>query len=343
MRVYRRVTRFTVYGAFGIGLGLGLGINRNYSEEHNRYNFISNAAQNVMNSVVNIRVDNELISTSGSGMFIENNMILTNAHVIGDASQVTITTADGAQILGNVHAIDSIADLAVIKLNSKTSYRPVKFGSMSDARVGDWVCSIGCPFGLQNTVTAGVISSLTRESNEIGAKERRVKYLQTDCVIHSGSSGGPLVNLKGQVIGINTTRAESEGISFAIRTDTALDMIKQLVQEGRVTRPYLGLHTTALNAEVWKQLKGKNHHIPPVAEGILVTQVVPASPAQAAGLEKGDVIVRIEDSEVKDTNDLISKVGLSVGKDLKFTIRRSVPLGRFSLSRSRLGWKSGRI
>ena len=192
---------------------------------------------------------------------------------MGFSDTCTITCFDGTQMIGTLHSIDTMSDLAIIKLNSPTSIPPVEFGSPK--QIGEWVCSIGCPFGLQNTVTAGVISAMARESREIGTSDQRVSYIQTDCAIHSGSSGGPLVDLSGKVIGINTTKAEGKGIGFAIRMDKAISMVNQLVRNRRITRPYLGLQTTALNDRVWNELSQvQKQAVPPVGKGVLVTKVI---------------------------------------------------------------------
>jgi S1-C subfamily serine protease len=177
--------------------------------------------------------------------------------------------------MGYVYSLDVLSDLAIIKITSnETNFEKVEFGS--ETRVGDWVVAIGSPLGLHNTVTCGIISSNDRMFFDIGGKDQRVKYIQTDCVVHSGSSGGPLINIEGQVVGINATRTEGEGIryvfitSFAIRIDTVLDMINQLLRKGRVVRPYLGINLTSLTPEVVKQLTLP----PPSTEGVLITKVL---------------------------------------------------------------------
>ena len=143
--------------------------------------------------------------------------------------------------------MDTLSDLAIIKLKSTSETQRIRWKvapicKNSNERLGDWVVAIGSPFGLTNTVTAGIISCKKRKNTEIGggADDSRVHYIQTDCVVHSGSSGGPLINLNGEVIGITTTRAESEGITFAIRMDNVIEIISQLIKKGKVVRPFLG-------------------------------------------------------------------------------------------------------
>ncbi|KAJ3302705.1 Serine protease htra2, mitochondrial [Kappamyces sp. JEL0829] len=320
-------------------------------DEVHSYNFISRASEKVVDSVVNISVETETsklfqkttLVSSGSGFFIEPGFILTNAHVVSDivdSSKVIVTTSDGVILDGYVHAMDMLADLALIRIKDsslravrkmhgiKFPWPIVSFGDNEKMRLGDWVVAIGSPFGLQNTVTAGVVSSNSRKSNEIGGLDARVRYIQTDCVVHSGSSGGPLINLQGQVIGINTTRAESEGISFAIRIDTALGMIKQLLLEGRVMRPFLGIHMTSLTRGLWKQLdeSGDALKVPHMDTGVLITNVLPSSPAQKAGIQALDVVTHVDGHPVASSQELMSIMGLTIGEPVRIDLRRNVPL-----------------
>ena len=332
-----RVARKAVYLGCGIGIGLQTSVYFSdfkafYSKvepqirEYQSHNFIAEAAEKVLPCVVNIKVENEdRINTAGSGMFISGDLILTNAHVMGSSDNCVVTCHDGTVSKGNLYSIDTMSDLAIVKLERPTKFPTVEFGSPS--KIGEWVCSIGCPFGLQNTVTAGVISSISRESKEIGTSDQRVSYIQTDCAIHPGSSGGPLVNLAGNVIGINTTKAEGDGIGFAIRIDKAMNMIRQLIQNRRITRPYLGLQTTALNQNVWKQLPAlQKHSIPPVERGVLVTKVAENSPAEKAGILVGDVITQVVGEKVSNTRELLSNIGLVANQRVEILVRRNVPL-----------------
>jgi S1-C subfamily serine protease len=194
-----------------------------------------------------------------------------------------------------------LADLAIVKPLQKGKFKRVLFGSNTNTRPGDFVVAIGCPLGLQNTITAGVVSALQRDSNEIGRKDNRVQYIQTDLVVHSGSSGGPLVNMDGRVIGINTTRAESEGISFAIRVDTAMEMIKMLQVKGKITRPFLGIHTKSLNPSFFSQLNEETkHQILPGTVGVLVTKVQKFTPAEKSGFLEGDIITKVHGEKGND-------------------------------------------
>ncbi|KAI8923214.1 trypsin-like cysteine/serine peptidase domain-containing protein [Entophlyctis helioformis] len=307
--------------------------------------FIADAVEQVLDSVVNICVETDTstlferktIVSSGSGFFISTDgMILTNAHVVADMSEsstLSITVADGTVYA----AIPAHTVHPSSPSSPPVAWPAVKFGSNSNLRLGDWVMAIGSPLGLQNTVTAGIVSSRARKSAEIGAmRDSRVEYIQTDCVVHSGSSGGPLINLDGEVIGINTTRAESEGITFAIRIDNALDMIRQLVHQGRVTRPWLGIHMVTLSPYVWSQITAEaasaarttpsttRSSIPHVQAGVLVTHVDPRSPASLAGLLQGDVIVAVNNVPVLSSQQMLKEIGLRVGEEFSVRVRRCV-------------------
>ncbi|KAI8815211.1 trypsin-like cysteine/serine peptidase domain-containing protein [Cladochytrium replicatum] len=309
--------------------------------------FIADAVEDVMDSVVNITVEIDTLNlfgkktlvSSGSGFAVTaDGKFLTNAHVVYDDAEggnVIITDNEGVQYPGVVHSIDFLSDLAVVQVlpdpetGTTRTWKPVKFGNNTNLRPGDWVVSIGSPFGLHGTVTAGIVSSRRRKNTEIGGRDSRVEYIQTDCVVHSGSSGGPLLNLDGEVVGINTTRAESEGISFAIRADNAKDIIHQLVNRGRVVRSWLGLRMVSLSPQVVQQLKSQDtvyDGLPHIDSGVLVTAVFPRSPAAECGLSEGDVIDRVDDTPVRSTHEILQRIGYRVGEPIFFHIKRVLPL-----------------
>ncbi|KAI8614898.1 trypsin-like cysteine/serine peptidase domain-containing protein [Chytriomyces sp. MP71] len=312
-----------------------------------RHNFIAEAADIVLESVVNITVETEVpdlfnkrtLVSRGSGFFItRDGKILTNAHVVEDytsGSKILVTTSDGREYEAYIHAVDFLSDLAILSIVPDSTdldpvWKAVRLGSSREMRAGEWVVSIGNPLGLANTVTAGIISSHRRKNTDIGRSDSRVEYLQTDCVIHPGSSGGPLVNLRGEVVGINTVRADSEGISFAIKVDHCLDMIAQLLSMGRIVRPWLGVGLVSLNPFVWQQLRS---HSPPelrprVKAGVLVTGITPESPAARAGCREGDVIVEIEGRRVESASKLLKLLGLQIDKPVRLLIKRNEVDGR---------------
>ncbi|KAJ3298524.1 Serine protease htra2, mitochondrial [Borealophlyctis nickersoniae] len=265
---------------------------------------------------------------------VQDGTILTNAHVVSDMAEgcsLTVLTADGQEYKAYIHSMDALSDLAVVKIHpddndSQYIWPKATLGLDPHSRPGDWVAAIGSPFGLTNTVTAGVISSQQRSSADIGSGKRdsRVEFIQTDCVMHSGSSGGPLVNMEGEVIG----RAEKEGISFAIRVDKALDIIDQLQHKGRVVRPYMGMGMATLSEHVWKQLKetAPAESLPKAHSGVLITSVVPQSPAAKGGCLEGDVIVSLDGERVTSTQEILKLLGSRVGEPVKIDVRRAIPL-----------------
>ncbi|ORY37077.1 trypsin-like serine protease [Rhizoclosmatium globosum] len=304
------------------------------------YSFIADAAEKVADSVVNILLETDVkdlfssktVCSRGSGFFVSaDGKILTNAHVVEDWT-IIITLSDGREYPGRVHAVDFLSDLAIIQIepNNPTDtmpiWKPVHLGSNNEMRAGDWVVSIGNPMGLQNTVTAGVISSYRRKSQELGRKDSRVEYLQTDCVVHTGSSGGPLINLDGHVIGINTIRADSEGISFAIKVNHSIDMIHQLMTTGKITRPWFGFGLVSLSPYVWQQLRSQTPQqlLPQTETGVLITYVEPDSPASLAGCKEGDVIVEVNGSSIGSASKLLKTIGLQVDLPISIKVKRIV-------------------
>ncbi|KAI8835277.1 trypsin-like cysteine/serine peptidase domain-containing protein [Chytriomyces cf. hyalinus JEL632] len=305
-------------------------------------NFIADAAEKVMDSVVNILMETEqdswfskkTVCSRGSGFFITaDGKVLTNAHVVEDysvGSKITVTTSDGLEYEAFIHAVDFLSDLAVLTVIPDNTdldvlWKPVKLGSTKPMRAGDWVVSIGNPFGLQNTVTVGIVSSQRRKSVEIGRTDSRVEYFQTDCIIHSGSSGGPLVNIHGEVIGINTMRADSEGISFAIKVDHSLDMINQLLHLGKIVRPWIGVGMVSLNPYVWQQLRLQTpiEQLPQTDTGVLITSIAKDSPADKAGILEGDVIMQVNDAPIESASKFLKMIGLQIDTPVSLILRRN--------------------
>ncbi|KAJ3391556.1 Serine protease htra2, mitochondrial [Entophlyctis sp. JEL0112] len=304
---------------------------------HSR-NFIADAVDNVLDSVVNILMETEqsglfsskLICSRGSGFFVsEDGKILTNAHVVQDYaenSKIIVTTSDGLEYDARIFAVDFMSDLAVIEVLPTAGTTLPSWKPCPARRAGEWVVSIGNPFGLQHTITAGVVSSQRRKSAEIGGRDWRVEYIQTDCVVHTGSSGGPLINLDGEVIGINTIRADKEGISFAIKIRHSMEMIQQLMQVGKIIRPWFGFAVVSLSPSVWQRLRSKTppHLLPKTDAGVLITSVDPGSPAANAGCVAGDVIVEANKTAVVSASQLLKVVGLDVHGPVHLKIHRKV-------------------
>jgi serine protease Do len=235
----------------------------------------------------------------GSGVIIDpSGIILTNNHVVDDADEVSIGLADGRQLKATDIKTDERTDLAVLRIKTEEKLPAAVLGDSSKMEIGDWVIAIGNPLELEHTVSAGIISAVKRSL----PSGRRANYLQTDAAINPGNSGGPLVNLNGEVIGINTAIASSsggyQGIGFAIPSNLAKWVSQQLVNKGSVARAYLGVAISELTSE----LAGKFHVKP--GQGVLVTQVVPDTPAAKAGFKEGDVITAFAGENVRSPHEL---------------------------------------
>ena len=264
----------------------------------------------------------------GSGFITQKNgIILTNAHVVSGADRVTVTLKDGREFEGVVKGKDEVTDLAVVKIDTSGVDLPIApLGNSESVRVGDWAIAVGNPVGLNNTVTLGIISTLTRSSAQVGIPDKRIDFLQTDAAINPGNSGGPLLNERGEVIGINTAiRPDANGIGFAIPIDKARAIADTLAAGRQVPHPYIGLQMRTLTPEL-AQRNNSNPNSPfniPEIEGVLVVRVLPDTPAEAAGLRLGDVITAIDGESITDAGQLQSVVdGSGLNKSLQFTIVR---------------------
>jgi len=271
----------------------------------------------------------------GSGFIIDRNgIILTNAHVVSNADTVTVTLKDGRTFQGKVRGIDEPSDLAVVKIDGQNL--PVApLGNSSSVQVGDWAIAVGNPLGLDNTVTLGIVSTLNRSSAQVGIPDKRLDFIQTDAAINPGNSGGPLLNDHGEVIGINTAiRAEAQGIGFAIPIDAAKKIKDALARGEKIPHPYIGIRMLTLTPELAKQSNSDPNSPITVPEinGVLVVQVVPDSPAAAAGLRRGDVITEIDGQSVTSAEKLQSLVESSrIGQSLRFNVQRGEQTQQFTV------------
>lgn len=311
--------------------------------------FISDAAAKAAPAVVNIMVQAGTglpVGSSGSGFIVDaDGTILTNAHVVSDAIQrqhyayggssgngsagskgITVTLQDGRIFEGRLVSYDTVSDLAVLRVESDSPLPTAKLGRSASLRVGEWVVALGSPLHLQNSVTAGIVSCVDRKAVELGLAGARTDYIQTDAAINKGNSGGPLVNLLGEVVGISAMKAvAADGVSFAIPVDTAVDVMRQLKEHGRVIRPYVGIKMLQLTKHNAAQFKKRDANFPTVAAGILVPGVQPGSPAERAGLRAGDVIIGFGDRpqrEAVTTQALIRELGQHIGKPLQLRVAR---------------------
>ena len=258
-------------------------------------------------------------SSLGSGFIInKNGTVITNNHVIQNAEDILVKVGSKeykAKVVGS----DPFADIAVLKIDTKDNFIPVSFGNSDTARVGDWVVAIGNPFGLGGTVTAGIVSARNRDIN----LTRYDDFIQTDASINQGNSGGPLFNLKGEVVGINTAiiapgQTGSIGIGFAIPSNAASTVIDQLIKFGETRRGWLGVRIQEVTKEIAEVEKLKK------PEGALVASVGEKSPADKAGLKAGDIILEFDGKKI-DTMRTLPKVvaGTAVGKSVELKIWRN--------------------
>jgi len=255
-------------------------------------------------------------SSLGSGFIInKNGTVITNNHVINNAEDIVVRIGDKdykAEIIG----ADPYADIAVLKINSKDIFKPVKFGDSDKARVGDWVVAIGNPFGLGGTVTSGIVSARNRDIN----LTRYDDFIQTDASINQGNSGGPLFNLAGDVIGVNTAilgQGGSIGIGFAIPANAASDVINQLIKYGETRRGWLGVRIQEVTKEIAEVEELKN------TQGALIASVGEKSPADKAGLKAGDIILKFDGKKIETMRTLPKLVSRTdVGKSIKLEIWR---------------------
>ncbi|MCA9468150.1 MAG: Do family serine endopeptidase, partial [Nitrospira sp.] len=255
---------------------------------------------------------------AGSGVIVSaDGYVLTNNHVVEDATDITVTLPDKREFSGKVIGLDPQTDLAVVKIEGK-DLPFVKWGDSSKLRVGEYVLAVGNPFGLNSTVTLGIVSALGRGGMGITQYE---DFIQTDAAINPGNSGGALVNTNGELVGINTAIFSQsggyQGVGFAVPTNLAKPVYASLVSTGKVVRGFLGVGIQEVTSDL-----AQSFHLEK-ASGALVTNVVPGSPADQAGLQRGDVIIDYQGKPVTDPRNLQQYViGTKVGSEVKMTLMR---------------------
>ncbi len=260
----------------------------------------------------------------GSGVITRSDgVILTNAHVVEGASEVTVTLPDGRTFTGKVLGGDPLTDVAVVKVvASKLPVAPL--GDSDKVRPGEWAIAIGNPLGLDNTVTAGIISAIQR-TNAVG-EGQRVPYIQTDAAVNPGNSGGPLINDRGQVIGINTAirQAPGAGLSFAIPINVARKIAAQILERGYASHPYIGVRLQALTPQLAQEINATTSQCRlPEINGVVVVDVMANSPAAKAGLRPCDLITAVGGKPVKNPSEVQLAVDQSrVGSELTIEVRR---------------------
>ncbi|MBD2345259.1 HhoA/HhoB/HtrA family serine endopeptidase [Anabaena subtropica] len=264
---------------------------------------------------------------TGSGFITSaNGSILTNAHVVNGADTVRVILKDGRSFQGKVMGTDNLTDVAVVKIQAN-NLPTVAVGNSDQLQPGQWAIAIGNPLGLDNTVTTGIISATGRSSNQIGAPDKRVEYIQTDAAINPGNSGGPLLNYRGEVIGMNTAIIQgAQGLGFAIPIKTVQRISDQLIATGTVQHPYLGIQMVGLTPQIKQNINSDpNSGLNVDADrGVLVVRVMPNSPAARAGLRAGDVIQRLNGQAVTDASNVQRAVeNTQVGGQMQLDILRN--------------------
>ncbi|MBN3306013.1 serine protease HTRA2, mitochondrial [Amia ocellicauda] len=287
-----------------------------------KYNFIADVVEKSAPAVVYIEImgrhpfsGREVPISNGSGFIIsQDGIIVTNAHVVANKRGVRVKLANGEMYYAVVQDVDQVADIATIKINSKHPLPTLPLGLSSEVRQGEFVVAMGSPFSLRNTITSGIVSSVQRGSRELGLSNSNMDYIQTDAAIDFGNSGGPLINLDGEVIGINTMKVTA-GISFAIPSDHLREFLSRMAENkkswfGRSEskRRYVGVMMLTLTPSIISELKVRDPIFQDVTHGVLIHKIIMGSPANRAGMKPGDIVVEINGKTVKTAEDIYNTV-----------------------------------
>ena len=243
-------------------------------------------------------------SGQGSGViFADQGLVLTNAHVVEKSERLMVGLSDGRRVEGQVVGEDSLTDLAVIRLNGSGPWPIATLGDSEKINVGDWAIAVGNPFGLENTVTLGIISNLNRNVSQLGISDKRLNLIQTDAAINPGNSGGPLLNANGEVIGINTLvrSGPGAGLGFAIPINEVRIIAKQLVEKGRAIHPIIGVSLSSLPSQT------RGDYIDP-KDGAIIRYLIPGAPAERGGLRVNDLIISVGNKSIKDPSDVVNAI-----------------------------------
>ncbi len=253
----------------------------------------------------------------GSGFIFDDGLVITNAHVINNTQKLIVGLSDGRKFKGSVIGKDLITDLAVIKLEGKGPWPKAILGDSNTIKVGDWAIAVGNPFGLENTVTLGIISNLNRDVSQLGIYDKKFDLIQTDAAINPGNSGGPLLNNDGEVIGINTLirSGPGAGLSFAIPINKAKKIANELIRNGKVIHPMIGI--SLLNEFNYEKNK----------TFVKVGYVVPRSPAARNGILKNDLILKINNKTINISSDVVNAINNNgIDKSINILIKRKSKL-----------------
>ncbi|XP_032623134.1 serine protease HTRA3 [Chelonoidis abingdonii] len=284
-----------------------------------KFNFIADVVEKIAPAVVHIEIflrhplfGRNVPLSSGSGFIMsDSGLIVTNAHVVSSSNaisgrqQLKVQLQNGDTYEATIKDIDKKSDIATIKIHPKKKLPVLLLGHSADLRPGEFVVAIGSPFALQNTVTTGIVSTAQRDGKELGLRDSDMDYIQTDAIINYGNSGGPLVNLDGEVIGINTLKVTA-GISFAIPSDRISQFLTEShdKQNKDGKKRFIGIRMLTITPILVEELKLNNPDFPDVSSGIYVHEVVPNSPSQRGGIKDGDIIVKVNGRPLMTSSDL---------------------------------------
>ncbi|XP_030574148.1 serine protease HTRA2, mitochondrial-like [Archocentrus centrarchus] len=287
-----------------------------------KYNFIADVVEKSTPAVVYIEIvgrlpfsGREVPVSNGSGFIISSDgLIVTNAHVVANKRGVRVKLTNGEMYNATVQDVDPEADIATIKISARNPLPTLTLGQSSDVRQGEFVVAMGSPFALRNTITSGIVSSVQRGSKELGLSNSDMAYIQTDATIDFGNSGGPLINLDGEVIGINTMKVTA-GISFAIPSDRVRLFLDKAAKrksswfrEAETKQRYIGVMMLTLTPRIIAELRMRDSSFPDVTHGILIHKVIPGSPANRAGMQAGDIVLEINGVKVNTSEEIYQAV-----------------------------------
>ena len=251
--------------------------------------------------------------SQGSGFIFADGLIMTNAHVVNNSDKVVVGLTNGKKIQAKLIGQDFFTDLAVLKIEGKGPWPKAKLGDSTKIKVGDWAIAVGNPFGLENTVTLGIISNLKRNVSQLGIYDKKFELIQTDAAINPGNSGGPLLNRNGEVIGINTLirSGPGAGLSFAIPINKAKEIAYQLINNGKVIHPMIGISLIDQ-----ANLEANNNDV-------IVGFIVPNSPAEKSGIKLNDIIIKVGDQDIETASDVISQINKNgINKKINIQLKR---------------------
>ena len=254
-----------------------------------------------------------LEQSQGSGFIFGDGLVMTNAHVVNGSEKLIVGLSNGAKYKGKLIGQDLLTDLAVIELEGKGPWPKAKLGDSTKIEVGDWAIAVGNPFGLENTVTLGIISNLNRNVSQLGIYDKKFELIQTDAAINPGNSGGPLLNSEGEVIGINTLirSGPGAGLSFAIPINKAKNIASQLIKNGKVIHPMIGVNLIDEN------------YFDTNKRSVKVGYVVPNSPAARSGILINDIILKVDKKVINNSSDVINAISNSgINKLINITLKR---------------------